>query len=105
LFLAPYLSFGEVCRNGLLVGSAPFDLLLTMPDVSEILEEWRWFARQLCTIQRELADEHHRSHWLEMLFTKPDAYCSNLLTLYSHMTLGTMARQTHRKRHHRQRTR
>jgi hypothetical protein len=40
-----------------------------------------------------------------MLFTKPDAYCSNLLTLYSHMTLGTMARQTHRKRHHRQRTR
>ena len=35
-------------------------------------------ARQLCTIQRELADECHRSHWLEMTFAKLDAYCSSL---------------------------
>jgi len=35
-------------------------------------------ARQLCTIQRELADECHRSHWLEMTFTKLDSYCVSI---------------------------
>ena len=35
-------------------------------------------ARQLCTIQRELADECHRSHWLEMIFAKLDAYCASI---------------------------
>lgn len=35
-------------------------------------------AEQLCTIQRELADECHRSHWLELTFTKLDAWCSAL---------------------------
>lgn len=35
-------------------------------------------ARQLCTIQRELADECHRSPWLQLTFAKLDAYCSSL---------------------------
>ena len=35
-------------------------------------------AEQLCTILRELEDERHRSHWLEMTYTKLDAWCSAL---------------------------
>ena len=35
-------------------------------------------ARQLCEIQKGLVEECHRSPWLEMLFTKLDAYCSSL---------------------------
>jgi len=31
-------------------------------------------AEQLCTILRELEDERHRSHWLEMTYTKLDAW-------------------------------
>lgn len=35
-------------------------------------------ARQLCTIQRELADECHRSHWLQVTFAKLDGFCASL---------------------------
>lgn len=35
-------------------------------------------AEQLCTVQKELADECHRSHWLELTYTKLDAWCSAL---------------------------
>lgn len=35
-------------------------------------------AVQLCTILRELEDERHRSHWLDMTYTKLDAWCSAL---------------------------
>lgn len=35
-------------------------------------------ARQLCEIQKGLAEECHRSPWLQMLFTKLDAYCISL---------------------------
>ena len=35
-------------------------------------------AEQLCTILRELEDERHRSNWLEMTYTKLDAWCSAL---------------------------
>lgn len=35
-------------------------------------------AFQLCTILRELEDECHRSHWLQLTYTKLDAWCSAL---------------------------
>lgn len=35
-------------------------------------------AEQLCTILKELADECHRSHWLELTYAKLDAWCSAL---------------------------
>ena len=35
-------------------------------------------AVQLCTILRDLEDERHRSHWLELTCTKLDAWCSAL---------------------------
>ena len=35
-------------------------------------------ARQLCTSQRELADECHRSHWLALTFAKLDGFCASL---------------------------
>lgn len=35
-------------------------------------------AVQLCTILRELEDERHRSLWLDMTYTKLDAWCSAL---------------------------
>ena len=33
-------------------------------------------ALQLCTVLKELADECHRSHWLEMTYARLDAWCS-----------------------------
>jgi hypothetical protein len=35
-------------------------------------------AEQLCTILRELDGERHRSPWLDMTYTKLDAWCSAL---------------------------
>ena len=35
-------------------------------------------AEQLCTILRELGGECHRSHWIELTYTKLDAWCSAL---------------------------
>lgn len=35
-------------------------------------------AEQLCTILRDLEDERHRSHRLDMTYTKLDAWCSAL---------------------------
>lgn len=35
-------------------------------------------AVQLCTILRELEDERHRSHGLDLTYTKLDAWCSAL---------------------------
>lgn len=52
-----------------------FGLVIPNYTADELAER---LARQLCEIQRELADECHRSHWLEMTFTKLDAYCSCL---------------------------
>lgn len=38
----------------------------------------RRLAEQLCTILRELGGERYHSHWLELIYTKLDAWCSAL---------------------------